>query len=106
MPETAVAPPPLAPPPAHELLERLRATFRSGRTRPLEWRRTQLEALLRLLDENGDELLGARHADLRKPALEGYGADVGASAVEIRYVLKHLKSWAKPRRVLPSVAAL
>jgi len=72
----------------------------------LEWRRAQLESLLRLLDENGDELLRALHDDLRKPALDGYGADLGTSAAEIRYVLKHLKSWAKPRRVVPSIAAL
>jgi aldehyde dehydrogenase (NAD+) len=90
---------------AHELLGTLRATFRSGRTRPLEWRRAQLEGLLRMLDEQENALLGALHDDLHKPALEGFGADIGTVSVEIRHILKHLSSWAKPRRVVPGLAA-
>ena len=34
-----------------DVVARLRATFRSGRTRPLEWRDGQLEALERLLNK-------------------------------------------------------
>ena len=34
-----------------ENIERLRATFQSGKTRPLEWRRGQLLALQRMFNE-------------------------------------------------------
>lgn len=36
----------------------LRATFRSGVTRDVKWRRTQLEALKRLAFENQEEIIG------------------------------------------------
>src|SRR3954471_8499016 len=88
---------------AHQLLGALRATFRSGRTRPLAWRRAQLEGLLALLADHEGELLGALRDDLRKPAIEGYGADIGSTAVEIRHLLKHVGSWMKPKRVIPGI---
>jgi aldehyde dehydrogenase (NAD+) len=94
---------PVTSPPLSPLLDRLRATFRSGRTRDLDWRRRQLKGLLALLDEHEADLLRALHDDLRKPAMEAFGADIGATAVEIRHVLRHLRSWARPRRVLPGL---
>ena len=56
------------------LVAGLRTTFDSGRTRPLSWRRTQLEALLRFVKENGDALVAALQADLGKPELEAWAA--------------------------------
>ncbi len=82
-----------------ELVAGLRSTFRSGRTRPVEWRRAQLEALLRLLDENESELVRAIQDDLGRPAIEAFSADVGTVRVEIKHTLKHFESWAKPRKV-------
>ena len=45
-------------------IERLRATFHSGRTRPLSWRRQQLQALRRLLAEREAEFAEALRQDL------------------------------------------
>ncbi|KAG0057368.1 hypothetical protein BGZ90_005350, partial [Linnemannia elongata] len=41
-------------------------TFKSGYTRPLKFRRHQLEQLWRLIDENTDALCDALYMDLRK----------------------------------------
>jgi aldehyde dehydrogenase (NAD+) len=82
-----------------ELVNGLRAAFNRGHTRPMAWRRSQLEALLRVLDENESELVRALQEDLGKPELEGYATDLGASKNEIKHTLKHFESWAKPRRV-------
>lgn len=82
-----------------EVVTRLRGTFEAGRTRPLAWRRRQLERLLDLLREGEQELLAALDADLGKPAIEGYATDVGFTASEVREYLKHLERWAAPERI-------
>jgi len=84
---------------AAALVARLRATFDSGKTRPLEWRREQLQALRRLLVEREDELVTALHADLGKPRLEAWLADIGYLVRDIDHTLRHLRRWTRPRRV-------
>lgn len=49
-----------------QVIERLRAAFRSKMTVPLHFRRTQLEALLSLLEDNEAQILEALHKDLTK----------------------------------------
>jgi aldehyde dehydrogenase (NAD+) len=80
-------------------VERLRAAFEAGRTRPLAWRREQLERLLALCDDHGDELVEALQADLRKPELEAWAADVGSVRSEAKRAIKRLKKWTRPERV-------
>jgi len=79
--------------------DRLRATYRRGVTRPLSWRRRQLEQLERMLTENEDALLDAMHTDLGKPALEAYVTDVAFVLGEIAAMRKHLGKWTRPVRV-------
>lgn len=81
------------------LVQRLRATFQSGRTRPLAWRRDQLEQLERLLIEGEDELLAALRADLGKPAIEGWTTDVAITRTEVRTLLKNLGKWTGDEKV-------
>ncbi|KAA0234065.1 MAG: Aldehyde dehydrogenase [Acidimicrobiales bacterium] len=83
-----------------QLLDGLRKTFRSGRTRSLDWRRDQLDALLALLDENEKPIMDALAEDLGRPPTEAYGADIGQPKLEIRHARKNLERWARPRRVL------
>ncbi|KAL0597151.1 Aldehyde dehydrogenase, dimeric NADP-preferring [Plecturocebus cupreus] len=49
-----------------ETVRRARAAFNSGRTRPLQFRIRQLEALRRMVQEREQELAGALAADLHK----------------------------------------
>ncbi|KAK2111066.1 Aldehyde dehydrogenase, dimeric NADP-preferring [Saguinus oedipus] len=49
-----------------ETIRRARAAFNSGRTRPLQFRIQQLEALRRMIQEREQELAGALAADLHK----------------------------------------
>ena len=81
------------------IVERLRATFESGRTRPVKWRRAQLEAIKRMLAEREDEFLDALAADLGKPALEGWLTDLVLIARDVDHTLKHLADWMRPERV-------
>ncbi|GAC1478818.1 MAG: aldehyde dehydrogenase family protein [Acidimicrobiales bacterium] len=84
---------------AADVVARLRGTFSTGRTRPLAWRKAQLEGLRRLLTEGEAELLAALATDLGKPAVEGWLADLALSIDEIEYAIKGLPAWAAPERV-------
>ncbi|MCZ7536594.1 MAG: aldehyde dehydrogenase family protein [Acidimicrobiia bacterium] len=78
---------------------RLRAAFDSGRTTPLEWRRAQLHRLRTLVTEHERELLDALAADVGKPPIEAYAADLGFVTGDVDLALKHLDRWTRPRRV-------
>ncbi len=80
------------------LLERLRQTFATGRTRELSWRLDQLERLHLLLVEQEKTLLEALHADSGKPEMEGYVGEISFVKEEIRYVRKRLHKWVRPER--------
>ncbi len=79
-------------------VSRVRATFHSGRTRPVAWRKEQLRALDRLLVESETELLDALRLDLGKPALEGFITDIAFVRAEITDTLRHLDRWLRPAR--------
>ena len=54
----------------------LRRQFRTGVTKPIAWRRAQLNALRALLTEQADTFLSALYADLRKNAAEAQRAEL------------------------------
>jgi aldehyde dehydrogenase (NAD+) len=82
----------------------LRATFRSGRTRPMAWRRTQLKRLKALLKENEQALADALHADLRKSFFESWSGEINFTVNEIDHSLAHMEDWARPRPVDTPIA--
>ncbi|MFQ5697985.1 MAG: aldehyde dehydrogenase family protein [Myxococcota bacterium] len=82
-----------------EIVARLRSAFESGRTRPLEWRRSQLRALRALLTERAEVFVEALAADLGKPALEAHAADVAQGKIEAGTALRRLRRWTRPERV-------
>lgn len=49
-----------------QMVERLRAAFRSGVTVPEEFRRTQLTSLMSLIKDNEDQISKVLHQDLAK----------------------------------------
>ncbi|GAA1708507.1 aldehyde dehydrogenase family protein [Isoptericola hypogeus] len=75
-----------------------RDRFDSGATRLLSWRRAQLEALQRLLRENGPAIEAALWRDLRKNATEARLAETGVVLAEIAHTLRHLRRFTRPRR--------
>jgi aldehyde dehydrogenase (NAD+) len=88
-----------------EVVKAMRAAHEEGLLRDVAARKAQLRQLRRLLVENEERLLGALAADLGKPAIEAYAADVGFTVREITGILDHLDRWVKPRPVhVPMVA--
>lgn len=79
-----------------DIVSRLRATFRTGRTKPLEWRTGQLRRLRAMLTERGAGLAAALHADLGKSSTEAYRTEIDFTIREIDHTLEHLDEWLRP----------
>ena len=77
-------------------IERLRTTFLSGKTKSLDWRKGQLQALLRMFDERAGEFEAAMKLDLHKSAFECYATEIGFLQNEAGHALAHVEHWSKP----------
>ncbi|XP_022885721.1 aldehyde dehydrogenase family 3 member F1-like [Olea europaea var. sylvestris] len=80
-------------------LAELRQNFRSGRTRGLVWRKTQLRAILKLVAENEDEIFEALNRDLGKHPAEAYRDEIGVVKKSAEYSLHHIEKWMAPKKV-------
>jgi aldehyde dehydrogenase (NAD+) len=89
-----------------DALSRLRVTFASGKTRPLEWRLQQLAELERMLREHAADFSEALQADLHKCRFETALSELGFVESEAKYARRHLRSWARARRVPTPLMAL
>ena len=85
------------PAPIPTALERQRAFFASGQTKPLEFRLTQLSKLKQAIMDRQADIVAAAKADLGRPEFEAYFEI--ATLSEINLALKKLKTWVKPKRV-------
>lgn len=82
-----------------EILKGQRDYFNTGSTRDLACRRKALLRLWDSLQRHEKELLAALWEDLGKSEYEAYATEIAMVYSELRYMLRHLRSLAKPRRV-------
>src|SRR5690606_34788955 len=80
-------------------VQELRTYFNTGSTRSYAWRLRQLEAIVRLVDENEQRLMEALMQDSGKADFTAYSGDVIFVRGEALHAIKHLKKWMKPRKV-------
>src|SRR5262249_14392760 len=85
---------------------RLRKTFASGRTRSIEWRKQQLAALPRLMQETEPAIAAALADDRDRNPVEAFIADIAVTTAEAKYAAKHLRSWTRRRYRLLEVSQL
>lgn len=81
-----------------------RAYFETGKTRDLEVRRQGLLTLQKALIDHEKEILEALTKDLGKAAMEGYLTETSLVQTEIKYALKHLNTWVRPKKVKTPIA--
>ena len=81
-----------------DLVAGQREYFHSGATRPVEWRRQQLEAMKALLADNRDRFFTTLHQDLRRNDVDSDLMDIGLCIKEAEYALRHLHHWMKAER--------
>ncbi|GAA5037535.1 aldehyde dehydrogenase family protein [Streptomyces siamensis] len=79
-----------------DVVSRLRATFRSGRTKPVAWRTDQLRRLREMLTSHGEDLAAALREDLGKSSTEAFRTEIDFTVREIDHTLEHLDGWLLP----------
>lgn len=77
---------------------RLRATFSSGKTVPLEYRRRQLLQVARMFQENADALMDALYSDLGRVKLEANLAEIAPIVKSALFAADKLQQWAAPEK--------
>jgi len=73
--------------------------FSTGQTKDVAFRVEQLRTLRDTVLANEEIIFAALKGDMGKPTYEGYLTEVGIVLDEIRFVIRHLKKWARPQRV-------
>ncbi|XP_044106570.1 aldehyde dehydrogenase, dimeric NADP-preferring [Neovison vison] len=86
-----------------EVVQRARAAFNLGKTRPLQFRIQQLEALRRMIKEHEKDIVGALTADLHKNEWNAYYEEMVYVLEEIEYMIKKLPEWAADEPVEKSL---
>jgi aldehyde dehydrogenase (NAD+) len=82
-----------------DLIQKQRDYFSNGNTRTIEKRIHSLQKLKKTIKSHEEDILNALYEDLRKSEFEAYSAEIGFVYQEIDHTLKHLKKWAKKRKV-------
>ncbi|HKH51303.1 MAG TPA: aldehyde dehydrogenase family protein, partial [Mycobacterium sp.] len=85
---------------------RLRDTFKTGRTRSVEWRKQQLHALEKMMVENEEAIAVAVAEDLDRSPFEAWLADSASTAGEARYAAKNVHKWMRRKYRLLELAQL
>ncbi|NXH69053.1 AL3B1 dehydrogenase, partial [Hydrobates tethys] len=86
------------------LVSRLRAAWLSGKTRPMEYRVAQLEALGRFLDEKKQDVMEATALDMGKPPFEAEFSEIALCKNELHEALNNLSHWMKDKHVDKNLA--
>src|SRR5262245_7833142 len=76
-----------------------RGHFLAGRTRAIEWRIGQLNALKAMLEENRRAFYEALRHDLRRNDYDSDLMDVQYCINEADYALKHIHDWVEPKGI-------
>ena len=90
------------------LIRDQRDFFESRATYAVSFRVEQLRALERAIEYSERNLLDALYADLRKPPIEAYVAEIGFVQSDISHAIRHLKRWVRVqrRRTPPGLAGV
>ncbi|MDO5442470.1 MAG: aldehyde dehydrogenase [Bacteroidia bacterium] len=82
-----------------DILRKQRAFFKAGYTLDVKGRRAVLQILANTIQEMEGEILEALKKDLGKSETESYMCEIGLALSQIRDTKKHLKRWARTKRV-------
>lgn len=80
--------------------------YATGATRDLPGRMAVLRRLKQTIKQREGAILAALQQDLHKSEREAYMTEIGIIYQEIDHTCKHLKRWAKPRRVKTAITHL
>lgn len=87
-----------------DVFKEQRLFFQSGQTLDVNFRLEALQKLKQSIIDHEEVINNALKADLSKPLLETYTSETGFTLLELNHAIKHLKKWARPRKVKGSLA--
>lgn len=87
-----------------DILNKQKEFFKSGQTKDYNFRKYQLKLLQSAILTNEKRIYDALYSDLGKIETESYMCEVGMVLAEIKYMLKHMKKFMKPKRVRTGIA--
>jgi len=82
-----------------KLVTNHRDYFRTGVSRSIEWRESQLVALRTMMQEHAEDFYSALWSDLRRNRVDADLTDVKFLANEADHALAHLRPWMTPLKV-------
>ncbi|MED5016636.1 aldehyde dehydrogenase [Paenibacillus chibensis] len=80
------------------LIQKQKHFYRSGATRTYEYRLRQLKRLKGTLVAHEKQIIDALKRDLNKSEFEAYSTEIGIVYEELKFTIKHLKSWMVPKK--------
>jgi aldehyde dehydrogenase (NAD+) len=81
------------------LIDKQKAYFQTNETKKLSFRLEALRKLRAAVQSHEKELMDALKSDLNKSEFDSYSTEIGVVLEEIRFTMKHLRLWTKPKRV-------
>ena len=80
-------------------IENQRNYFNQGPTKEISFRIKQLKTLEQAIIASEQKIISALNKDLNKTAYESYMTEIGLILSEIRFTIKHIRAWSRPRKV-------
>ncbi|MEM6685504.1 MAG: aldehyde dehydrogenase [Bacteroidota bacterium] len=77
--------------------------FKTRQTHDITYRKKTLKKLLKVVKKREEAICDALYADFRKPKFESVISETSIVISELKLAIKKVKSWAKPKRVLPAL---
>lgn len=82
------------------LINKQKAFFQTGKTKEISFRIQALEQLRETIRTNEKQIIDALKLDLNKSEFDAYTTEIGYVLAEIRFILKRIQKWAKPKKVI------
>ncbi len=89
-----------------KILDSQREFFNSNTTKSIEFRKEQLRNFLDVLKSNESLMYEAIYVDFKKSKFETYETELALLYAEIKYSIKKVGLWSRPRRIVNSLANL
>ncbi|MFF2445752.1 aldehyde dehydrogenase [Neobacillus sp. NPDC058068] len=83
----------------NSIIAQQKAFFRTEMTKDISYRLEALQILRNAIKNNEQVLMDALKADLNKSEFDAYTSEIGFVLEELRFTIKHLRSWVKPKKV-------
>ncbi|XP_043490904.1 aldehyde dehydrogenase, dimeric NADP-preferring isoform X3 [Polistes fuscatus] len=89
-----------------DIVQSMRDTYFSGKTRPLTWRIKQLRQMIRMMEECTPKFLSALATDLGRSKFESTILEINFTIQDVKHAIYNIKDWAaveKPAKAMVNI---